>query len=98
MRARDNSSRTPRLAGRERCAGALTRAHIAQETDDSKTALKLYHRIIDEHTYLIAEALPEIVAIYERENQLSDLEKAAQGHAAQVPGDEDTDRLHGNRQ
>ena len=27
--------------------GALTRAHIAQETHDSKTALRLYHRIID---------------------------------------------------
>jgi len=56
--------------------GALTRAHIAQETDDSKTALRLYHRIIDENTYLIAEALPEIVAIYEREGQLSELERA----------------------
>ena len=41
--------------------GALTRAHIARDTDDNKTALKLYHRIIDENTYLIAEALPEIV-------------------------------------
>ena len=56
--------------------GALTRAHIARETDDNKTALKLYHRIIDEHTYLIAEALPEIVAIYEQENQLDELEGA----------------------
>jgi len=56
--------------------GALTRAHIAQETDDSKTALRLYHRIIDENTYLIAEALPEIVAIYEREGQLNELERA----------------------
>jgi len=56
--------------------GALTRAHIAQETHDSKTALRLYHRIIDESTYLIAEALPEIVAIYERENQLAELERA----------------------
>ena len=64
-------------AGRPRTMrGALTRAHIARETDDNKTALKLYHRIIDEHTYLIAEALPEIVAIYEREDQLDELEKA----------------------
>ena len=64
-------------AGRPRTLrGALTRAHIAQETDDSKTALRLYHRIIDEHTYLIAEALPEIVAIYEREDAIDDLEKA----------------------
>jgi lipopolysaccharide biosynthesis regulator YciM len=56
--------------------GALTRAHIAQETHDSKTALRLYHRIIDENTYLIAEALPEIVAIYTREDELADLERA----------------------
>lgn len=56
--------------------GALTRAHIAQETHDSKTALRLYHRIIDESTYLIAEALPEIVAIYEREDQIAELERA----------------------
>jgi len=64
-------------AGRPRTLrGALTRAHIAQETEDSKTALRLYHRIIDEHTYLIAEALPEIVAIYEREGAIVELEKA----------------------
>ncbi len=63
-------------AGRPRTLrGALTRAHIAQETDDNKTALKLYNRIIDEHTYLIAEALPEIVAIYEREDRLGELDK-----------------------
>lgn len=58
--------------------GALTRAHIARDTDDNKTALKLYHRIIDENTYLIAEALPEIVAIYERENATAELESALQ--------------------
>ncbi len=56
--------------------GALTRAHIARDTDDNKTALKLYHRIIDDNTYLIAEALPEIVAIYTRENQVGELERA----------------------
>ena len=56
--------------------GALTRAHIARDMDDNKTALKLYHRIIDENTYLIAEALPEIVTIYERENAVAELESA----------------------
>ena len=56
--------------------GALTRAHIARDMDDNKTALKLYHRIIDENTYLIAEALPEIVTIYERENAMAELESA----------------------
>jgi len=64
-------------AGRPRTMrGALTRAHIARDTDDSKTALKLYHRIIDENTYLIAEALPEIVSIYTRENEVDELERA----------------------
>ena len=56
--------------------GALTRAHIARDTDDSRTALRLYHRIIDEDTYLIAEALPEIVTIYTRENEVDELERA----------------------
>ena len=56
--------------------GALTRAHIARETDDNATALSLYHRIIDEHTYLIAEALPEMVSIYESEGKLKELDKA----------------------
>ena len=65
--------------------GALTRAHIARDTDDNKTALKLYNRIIDEHTYLIAEALPEIVAIYEREGAMKELENALQGMLKKNP-------------
>ncbi len=56
--------------------GALTRAHVARETEDNRTALRLYHRIIDENTYLIAEALPEIVAIYKREGATAELERA----------------------
>jgi lipopolysaccharide biosynthesis regulator YciM len=64
-------------AGRPRTQrGALTRAHIARETDDYKTALRLYHRIIEENTYLIAEALPEIVATYEGEGSTAGLDKA----------------------
>jgi len=65
--------------------GALTRAHIARETDDNKTALKLYHRIIDENTYLIAETLPEIVSIYERENATAELERALKTLLAKYP-------------
>lgn len=73
-------------AGRPRTLrGALTRAHIARDTDDNKTALKLYNRIIDEHTYLIAEALPEIVAIYEREGAMKDLESALQAMLKKNP-------------
>ena len=65
--------------------GALTRAHIARDTDDNKTALKLYHRIIDENTYLIAEALPEIVSIYKRENGTAELERALKALLAKNP-------------
>jgi lipopolysaccharide biosynthesis regulator YciM len=73
-------------AGRPRTMrGALTRAHIARDTNDSKTALKLYHRIIDETTYLIAETLPEIVAIYTRENEVAELERALKAMLAKNP-------------
>ncbi|MGB5627168.1 MAG: lipopolysaccharide assembly protein LapB [Woeseiaceae bacterium] len=65
--------------------GALTRAHIARDMGDEKTALKLYHRIIDEDTYLIAEALPEIVTIYERENATDHLERALKALLAKNP-------------
>ena len=56
--------------------GALTRAQIARDTGDNKTALKLYHRIIDENTYLITEALPAMVDIYNREGSIEQMEKA----------------------
>lgn len=73
-------------AGRPRTMrGALTRAHIARDMDDTKTALRLYHRIIDENTYLIAEALPEIVSIYERENATAELEDALQSMLKKNP-------------
>jgi len=65
--------------------GALTRAHIARDTDDDKTALKLYHRIIEENTYLIAEALPEMVTIYQRANATAALEKALRALLAKHP-------------
>lgn len=55
--------------------GALTRAEIARDTDDSKTALRLFQRILDEHTYLITEALPELVEIHERKGSIRDLER-----------------------
>ncbi len=66
--------------------GALTRAHIARDTGDFKTALKLYHRIIDESNYLIAETLPEIVAIYEQEGETRELERALRSLLQKQPG------------
>ena len=55
--------------------GALTRAEIARDSNDTKTALRLFHRILDEHTYLITEALPELVEIHEREGSTRELER-----------------------
>ena len=55
--------------------GALTRAEIARDTNDTKTALRLYHRIIDESTYLITEALPQLVEIYNREGSTNQLQR-----------------------
>lgn len=65
--------------------GALTRAHIAHETNDSKTALRLYHRIIDENTYLITEALPALVKIYEDEATIGQLDKSLRALLAKTP-------------
>ena len=65
--------------------GALTRAHIAREMNDNKTAIRLYHRIIDDHTYLIAEALPEIVAAYEKDGSTKGLDKALQAMLGNNP-------------
>jgi lipopolysaccharide biosynthesis regulator YciM len=65
--------------------GALTRARIARETDDSKTALKLYQRIIDERTYLITEALPAMVDVYERDGSLDQLDKSLRNQLSKNP-------------
>lgn len=65
--------------------GALTRARIARDTGDSKTALKLYHRIIDENTYLITEALPAMVDIHSREGSNDQMEKAMRTLLANRP-------------
>ncbi len=63
-------------SGRQRTQrGALTRAQIARDTGDSKTALRLYQRIMDENAYLITEALPKLVEIHNREGSTDQLEK-----------------------
>jgi lipopolysaccharide biosynthesis regulator YciM len=65
--------------------GALTRAEIAQATEDTRTALRLYHRIIDESTYLITEALPKLVAIHDREGSMDELERDLRAMLAKNP-------------
>lgn len=63
-------------AGRPRTMrGALTRADVARATGDTKTALRLYNRIVEENTYLITEALPRLVEIYREEGSTAPLEK-----------------------
>jgi len=56
--------------------GALTRARIARDTEDSKTAVRLYNRIVDENTYLITEALPALVDVYSKESSTDQLENS----------------------
>lgn len=65
--------------------GALTRGDIAREMNDAKTALRLYQRVIDEHTYLITEALPRIVDIHSKEGSLPKLEKHLEKMLAKNP-------------
>jgi len=65
--------------------GALTRAEIARDTNDIKTALRLYHRIVDESTYLITEALPQLVDIYRRDGSTDKLERSLETLLAKHP-------------
>ena len=65
--------------------GALTRANIARETNDTKTALRLYHQIIDENTYLTTEALPALVEIYNAEAKTDQLEKTLRSLLTKMP-------------
>ncbi len=74
-----------RASRRGTMRGALIRAHIARDTEDDKTALRLYNRIIDEDTYLIAETLPEIVTIHERAGAMQDLDKSLRALLARNP-------------
>lgn len=65
--------------------GALTRANIVRETNDTKTALRLYHRIIDENTYLTTEALPALVEIYNADAKTGQLEKTLRALLTRMP-------------
>ena len=65
--------------------GALTRADIARSTDDTKTAMRLYHRIINENTYLISEALPRLVRMYQSDGLTAKLEKTLRSLLGKTP-------------
>ncbi|MCH6548686.1 MAG: lipopolysaccharide assembly protein LapB, partial [Proteobacteria bacterium] len=65
--------------------GALTRAEIARDSNDTRTALRLFHRVLNEHNYLITEALPELVEIHEREGSIRELERALESMLKKNP-------------
>jgi len=65
--------------------GALTRARIARDTNDAKTALRLYNRVIDENSYLITEALPALVAVHTMDGTVGELDKRLRAHLANFP-------------
>jgi len=63
-------------AGRPRTMrGALARAAIARATNDSKTAIRLYNRVIDENAHLMPEALPALVEIHREQGTLDKLNR-----------------------
>lgn len=65
--------------------GALTRAEIARDSNDTRTALRLFHRVLNEHNYLITEALPKLVEIHEREGSIRELERALESMLKKNP-------------
>lgn len=66
-------------AGRQRTMrGALARAAIARATDDPKTAIRLYGRVIEENSHLMPEALPALIAVHREQGTLKKLERDLQ--------------------
>ncbi len=67
-------------AGRPRTMrGALTRAAIARATGDTKTAIRLYKRVVDDNSHLMPEALPALIEIYDDEGSLDRLNRDLEG-------------------
>lgn len=65
--------------------GLLTRAKIARHTDDSEIALRLYHRIVDDNSYLITEALPAMVEVYKSDDSLDLFDKELRQYLVKNP-------------
>jgi len=65
--------------------GALIRAQIARDTGDHKTALRLYHRILDEDTYLITEVLPAMVDVYKTDGAAELLDSTLRSLLEKIP-------------
>ena len=55
--------------------GALSRAAIASALEDSKTALRLYGRVIEENAHLMPEALPNLIEIHRAQGSLDKLDR-----------------------
>ena len=55
--------------------GALTRAAIAHSSGDTRTALKLYGRVVEENSHLMPVALPRLVEIHREQDSLATLSR-----------------------
>jgi len=55
--------------------GALARADIARATEDTRTALRLLGRVIEQNSHLMPEALPKLVEIHRSEGTLDKLDR-----------------------
>ncbi|MGB5345873.1 MAG: lipopolysaccharide assembly protein LapB [Woeseia sp.] len=66
--------------------GALTRAALACDTGDFKTAIKLYRRVIDESDYLITEALPRLISVHDAEGTTDKLDRELRSMLEAHPG------------
>ena len=65
--------------------GLLTRAKIARHTNDKNIALRLYRRIVDDNSYLITEALPAMIKLYEGDNSLKLFDKELRDYLKKNP-------------
>jgi len=65
--------------------GALTRAAIAHGTGDSRTALKLYARVVEENSHLMPEALPCLVEIHREQDSVATLNRELEDLVARNP-------------
>lgn len=73
-------------AGRPRTMrGALARAAIARATNDTKTAIRLYNRVVDDNSHLMPEALPALIDIHREQGTLDKLNRDLEALIKQNP-------------
>jgi lipopolysaccharide biosynthesis regulator YciM len=65
--------------------GALARAAIARATNDTKTAIRLYNRVLDENSHLMPEALPDLIEIHREQGTLDKLNRDLEALTGKTP-------------